>query len=88
MIPASARIDVVWLNPADLCFDPPQPLDLDKLRHYVQLMQASADTEGHLAPPLVQPAGAGRYTPRDGRHRALAHVVLGRTRIRCLVVRE
>lgn len=51
-------------------------------------MRAAGPAEGHLAPVLVSPDPEvpGRYRVRDGKHRYLAHLVLGRERVRCVVV--
>lgn len=83
MIPAGARITVEWLDPAALRPWPAQPLDLSRIAHYVELMSEDSNAEGHLAPPMVN---AGSFDIRDGRHRWAAHLVMGRKRIRCLVV--
>lgn len=88
MIGPEDTLTVEWLDTNDICFGPPQPCDLGRAEHYRALM---ADSDGgHLAPPLVSPDSnvPGRFVVRDGRHRYLAHLALGRPRIRCLVVTE
>lgn len=86
MIPASARLDVLWLDPADVVSDPPQPMNLGQIEFYVSVYADQG--EDHVAPPIVNaPDERGRYTLRDGHHRWAAHLVLGRKRIRCLVVK-
>lgn len=83
MIPASAQLEVAWVDPATLVPYPPQVLDLDQVRYYMGLLQKAEDEEGHLAPPMVN---ANSLTFRDGRHRWLAHLALGRSRMRVLLV--
>jgi hypothetical protein len=81
-------LTVEWLDPDDICFGAPQPCDLGKAEHYRALM---ASTDGaHLAPPMVSPDPdvPGRFRLRDGKHRYLAQLALGRDRIRCIVITE
>jgi hypothetical protein len=86
MIADDDVLTVEWLSVNDICFGVPQVCDLQRAEHYRGLM---ADG-GHLAPPMVSPDPniPGRFVLRDGRHRYLAQLTLGRSRIRCLVVTE
>lgn len=88
MIAADDVLTVEWLDADDLAFGEAQVCDLARAEHYRALM-AAAQPGGHLAPPMVSPDPdrPGRYLIRDGRHRWLAQLALGRGRIRCLVVR-
>jgi hypothetical protein len=81
------HLAVEWLNPNDICFGDPQPCDLGTVATYRDLM-ASGPDGAHLAPPMVSPDPdhPGRFRLRDGKHRYLAQLALGRGRIRCLVI--
>lgn len=89
MIPPDAELTVEWLDPNDVCFGAPQPCDLGTVATYRDLMAAGPDG-AHLAPPMVSPDPdhPGRFRLRDGKHRYLAQLALGRARIRCLVITE
>lgn len=86
MIAAADELTVEWLDINDIVFGTPQPCDLLKAEYYRQLMADAADG-AHIAPPMVTPDPdvVGRYLLRDGKHRYLAQLALGRGRIRCLV---
>ena len=83
MIPHHARLEVAWVDPAELRPDPPQVMDMGQVAYYVRMMSESPELEGHYAPPMVN---ARSMTFRDGRHRWMAHLVLARPRIRVILV--
>lgn len=87
MIAASDKLTVEWLSINDVVFGDAQSCSVGTALTYTNLMAEDGD-EGHLAPPIVSPDPdvAGRYRIRDGKHRYLAHLALGRSRVRCLVV--
>jgi hypothetical protein len=72
-------MEVAWVAMHRIKWDT-QPIDGDQVRFYVEQL---AGHDGHLAPPILNED----YTIRDGRHRLIAHNVLGRTFARCLIVR-
>ena len=87
MIAPDAQLEVRWLPTTDLVprLDE-SPLDLDQVRRYVAMLDRPDGA--HTTLPEVEPLPDGRHLIRNGRHRWVAHLSLGRPRIRCLVVRE
>lgn len=87
MIAADDELCVAWLDINDVVFGRAQACDLGKAETY-RAMMAAAAAGSHIAPPIVSPDPdvPGRYLLRDGKHRWIAQLALGRDRIRCLVV--
>lgn len=87
MIAVADELTVEWLSINDVVFGHGQPCDLLKAEYYRALMADAADG-AHIAPPMVSPDPdvPGRWLLRDGKHRYLAQLALGRDRIRCLIV--
>lgn len=89
MISADDVLTIEWLDIRDLAFGEAQVCDLARADTYRAMMAAAPQPDAHIAPPIVSPdpTRPGRYLIRDGRHRWLAQLALGRDRVRCLVVR-
>ncbi|QYN41020.1 hypothetical protein K1T35_47620 (plasmid) [Pseudonocardia sp. DSM 110487] len=88
MIAPEDELAVEWLAANDVVLGPAQVCDLQQAEFYRALM-ADGGAGAHVAPPIVgpDPDVPGRFFIRDGKHRYLAQLALGRDRIRCLVVR-
>lgn len=83
MISAADELVVAWLPTDAIEYgDDQAPVNPEQVAFYVELMRPG----GHVAPPLVSRAGPGRWRLRDGKHRHAAHVALGRTLTRCIVI--
>lgn len=84
MIAAADRLEVSWLHPDVIDPGAAQPYDPDTVACYTAMMAGSPGA--HLAPIVVTALADGRYRIRDGHHRYLAHLQLGRDLVRCVVV--
>lgn len=87
MINPDDRLEVVWLPLDVIDPGPAQPYDPDTAATFAAMM-AAGPPGCHLAPVMVSPHPdePGRFRVRDGHHRYLAHVRLGRELVRCLIV--
>ena len=87
MIPLSAHLIVKRLPLASVVITPHEPftLNLDHINHYCRLLrdQPESDTD----PIIVRPFGV-IYAIENGRHRFLAHHIVGRLFITSLIVQE
>lgn len=88
MIAEQDELTVEWLDINRVTFGEAQVCDLGTAETYRALM-AAAGEGAHVAPPMVRPDPdrPEHYLLRDGKHRYLAQLALGRARIRCVVVR-
>jgi hypothetical protein len=86
VIPVDAAIAAAWLDPLDLMIDHRSHgmgLDMDFLLKLVERLEA---TPAEACDPIVVERRDGRLWIRNGRHRALAHLLAGRLRIACVIV--
>ena len=87
MIPAGSSISAAWL-PLDalvvLWDDHQMHLDPGQVAHYINLLDrhAGQDTD----PIVVVPHSPTTYRITNGRHRTIAHQLLGRTHIAAVIV--
>lgn len=86
MILENQACTVEWIPTERIVVDDDEKRSYERVGFYLDLLQK--DETGSAAPGLVvvwpHPDGC-RYIAIDGRHRFLAHILDGRTRVRCLV---
>jgi hypothetical protein len=88
MISASARLEVAWIPTDRIVVEPDEVRSLDRVAFYVDKLRKAPSSRDSPGLVLVQPRTDGYHVAIDGVHRWLAHVLEGRTSVRCLIVRE
>lgn len=84
MIPLDATLTACRLYVSRIVLTPHDvPMDADTVRHYRNLLRDNPhlDTD-----PIVVVPHNGSYTPTNGRHRYLAHVMVGRKVVPVVIV--
>jgi hypothetical protein len=87
MIGRNDTLTMNWLPLSRLCVKEYQHRYLDRVIHYVNLLDR--DTENRaLGFLIVKPLFNGQYEILDGHHRYCAYVIAGRSDALCIVVEE
>src|SRR4051794_28757984 len=88
MIPASATLSIQRLLLSSLRFFQHEKRYPNRLLHYIEVMSRPENTDSFPGVVSVKPLGDGTYQVLDGHHRVLAHVMVGRGEVLCLVIEE
>lgn len=86
MIPPDASLAAAWLPLSRLVLEECQERDIERVRFYLDKMQA---TGWHAGPPLsVKSLGNGYYAILDGHHKFMAHICAGKAVAPCVIIDE
>jgi hypothetical protein len=88
MIPATATLSIQRLPLSSLRFFLHERRYPEWLLHYIEVMSRPENADSFPGVVHAKPLGDGTYEVLDGHHRAVAHVMTGRSVVLCLVVEE
>jgi hypothetical protein len=88
MIPVTAKLSIQRLPLSTLRFFQHEKRYPDRLLHYIEVMSRPENADAAPGVVHVKPVGDGTFEILDGHHRILAHVVVGRREVLCLVIEE
>jgi hypothetical protein len=86
LIHPDARLSAAWLPLNRLVVGETEEKDIERVRFYLNLMDASGL---HAEPPLtVRPIEYGYFMILNGHHKFMAHILAGKAVAPCVIIEE